>query len=365
MDIHSVSAFCNFDGSHVRTFSNITYPLETGKVWHVAMITKPRYQLVSGRIEYFGKKHVGAVLVRDSENGQKDVKLILGYHDSVEVEILKEQGNVVIGINGQKQPVTKDKVFRFERQDTHGRKVTLVKAYMTQSGAVFFKAPEHDIEILYLGKTFRITLGPKNTKLVGGLCGARDGEKFYYMTPQGYILNNPEQFVATWALSEEGRIGELKKKALENSQYRRTVVPMNYVSEQDAGRANLHGRTYQNLDKSGEDYDNNYSGSSEYGDVMGGTRKSGKGSVGCTATRIITVEKDGKHCFSLNPETTCMPQCHPEGTETKTGEFYCVEKSSTSEHWQKMVARGAKPDFRNKGNTEEIQYEYPVKCTRN
>lgn len=286
----------------------------------------------------FDKAHEFSVLVREDSGNNKEVQFTFGYTTGPVVYIVPGQGKAsgTVTVNGQ--PVHFDETGLYVYKTPSG--TVVFKVFVLPTGQLQFVAKKFGFELLYDQSRVQLTLSHEYRNRVGGLCGVYNGEHFDYVTPQGYVLQSPEEFAATWALSSEGRIGELKKKAQEHSTYKKTVILTNAIGGEE-------GKYHEG----NVDY---YTGGSD--EVQG---EGGK----CTTKRIMVIERDGKHCFSVHPQTACKTGCQVEKTKTMSADFICVNKTKTTSHWAQMVARGAHPNFKNKGNAQTMQFEGPEVCT--
>lgn len=288
-----------------------------------------------------------SVLVREDTSNNKEVQLTFNYAKGPVVYIVPSQGKThgAVTINGQKVHFDEKGYYEYRNQ----AEVVLFQVYVLPTGEIKFVAPTYGFEFLYDQVRVQLTLGQAYRNRVGGLCGVYNGEQFNYVTPQRYILKNPEEFAATWALTGEGHIGELKKLAQEHSVYKKTMLFTDVVGT-------LETRYHDVVEDETEYLTDETQGTYHNGNDNG--KK-------CTTTakRIMVIERDGKHCFSVHPHPACRNGCQVEKTKTMTGDFICVNKTQTSSHWAQMVARGAQPNFKNKGNAQNMQFEAPEVCT--
>lgn len=348
------SAYCTIDKTEVRTFDNVTYPVNIGPVWHVMLVSNPKLNTDGS----YDNLHQVSVLLREDSQKQKEVQIIVEHSEHTLFEIKPVSGQIFgkFFVNGDEVKLSTDKVYEYRVKEGQ----VIMRAVVLPSGEIRLEAPVHEFEFLYARVRVQLNLGQVYRNRVGGLCGDFDGEKYDMVTPQQYVLRNPEQFAATWALSNEGRIAELKQKAEKYSDYKKQVILTNVISEQDTGRADSRGRIYKNLKASGEDYSSSSSSSS-----ASSSSESHESVEDCQTERITVIEREGKHCFSVSPQTACKTGCQVEKTKTQTAKFVCVNKTQTSSQWAQMVSKGAKPkNFANKGNTQEFKYEATVKCSR-
>lgn len=328
------------------------------KIWHVMLFSdlKGTYE-TPVTTQGFRTSDYLIALVKNSENRQKVLKVALKGLDYTVIDITPkpkgEELKGIVAINGQEVPVSTQHVYEYKADD----KYTVLQVYGLPTGEVKVVSPIYKLAILYYGNTVRVTVNQDYMNNVRGLCGTNNGDNFDFVTPQEYVLQDPEEFAATWALSSEGRTGEKKNQAQQHSVYKKSVEIAPIVSDRDLTRVAYYNTQYQTgetvVDTSEEVHE----------DTVEAWKQLKKNSAtGCVTNRIVVVEKNGKHCFSVTPQPTCVSQCQPEKTQTRTGEFFCVKKSGTTKHWEQMVARGANPDFRNKGKTQELDFESPTRC---
>ncbi|KAK6620190.1 hypothetical protein RUM44_006591 [Polyplax serrata] len=327
-------AYCTIDKFQTKTFDNQTYSAHLGNNWHVMTVSVPKTN-EEKKTQPFKEF---SVLVREATGNTKEVQFTFNYAKGPVVTIVPSQGKThgTVTVNGQE--VHFDEKGYYEYKTKTGTVVFQVYVLPTQE--LKFVAGPYGFEFLYDQTRVQLSLSHTYKNRVGGLCGVYNGEQFNYVTPERYILKSPEEFAATWALTNEGTVGELKKKAHEHSVYKKTTHYTTVIGSQD-------NRNYEIVDT--DDYDTNSSGES-----LGHK---------CTTKRIMVVERDGKHCFSVHPQTACKTGCQVEKTRSMTADFICVNKTQTSSHWAQMVARGAQPNFKNKGNAQKIQFEAPEVCT--
>ncbi|KAK6620187.1 hypothetical protein RUM44_006588 [Polyplax serrata] len=351
---------CTIDQSNFRTFDNKSYDVNLENIWHVMLFSdlKGTYQTPLTTVQSETTDYL-VTLVKNTEHKRKALKLIVKGLDYTVVDITPkpdgEQLRGLVTVNGQEVPVSTQHVYETKLNE----RTTVLQVYGLPTGEVKIVSPLYKFTILYYGDNVRMSVNQDYMDNVKGLCGNNNGDNFDFITPQDYVLHNPEEFAATWALSTEGRTGELKNRAQKHAMFKKSVNVTPVISKQDITHAThaTHGAQYEVTETMRTD--------ETHEETSAAWKQLKKNSsTGCATTRIHVIEKDGKHCFSVSPQPACTPQCHAESTQTKTGEFYCVEKSSTSNHWEQMVVRGANPDFRNKGKTQHHEYQQPIKCVQ-
>ncbi|KAG8258924.1 hypothetical protein J6590_021718 [Homalodisca vitripennis] len=253
-----------------------------------------------------------------------------------------------VTVNGQQTPVSKS--YLTELFDQNGN--TLAQMYARPNGEVHFYAAQQDIKVQYDGTAVKVKAQNSYRSETRGLCGTFNTQPVDdFTTPQGYILQNPYEFAATYALESsscQGPAKELKARAqqqIAGGHYSRNVVIYgNVVTDADA-------------------YHYSRSNSNKYGRLRILNKEK---YVSCSQRRLMTMQKDGKQCFSVQPQLLCTDQCSPQGYVNKEVQFMCVLPSSVSEHWKKLVNRGINPDFSDKhAYFQTYNVQVPQSCQAN
>ncbi|XP_011690861.1 PREDICTED: vitellogenin-1-like, partial [Wasmannia auropunctata] len=90
------------------------------------------------------------------------------------------------------------------------------------------------------------TLDYKYLDAVRGLCGNYDQQSNNdFVIPKNCILSNPEEFTATYALTEEDCQGpalQNKRKAEQSTCISKLYHPSDVISEREAGRSSTRNR---------------------------------------------------------------------------------------------------------------------------
>jgi len=191
-----------------------------------------------------------------------------------------------------------------------------------------------------------------------GLCGTFNTQKVDdFTTPQDCVLENPFEFAATYALDDnscQGPAKELKHRAqqkINNGEcYRNVVLYGNVVTDDESNQSNSHSN--RNSNKQNSQHNKNYNKYEKY---------SASGSS-CSQQRVQVMERNGKQCFSQQPQLQCGGQCRAHGQVTKQVDFVCLEPSSTTQHWKDMIKRGANPDFSQKKPVQSFSINVPQSC---
>lgn len=189
---------------------------------------------------------------------------------------------------------------------------------------------------------FHPQAGERYRNSVRGLCGNNDGEpENDQQTPRGCLLQKPEEFSATYALTTEGKCQgpavEQAEKAKNSQCTFETAKPGNVISDYEAGRTSESGRNNNDDDDSRE-------------------------SRRCMTHRTKVVMKDNQICFSLRPLPSCSSRCRSEETKSRDVQFHCVARSTASEKVAERVEKGANPDLTQKSVSYTKSYQLPISC---
>lgn len=109
--IYLIQASCMLDKTRAQTFDGKEYPLRLGSCWHAVMTTYPKTNPDNHNEKlHIPKDRSVSVLSRENENGQKEVKILLGSDKIKFVPGTTSQPEVFV--NGEKIVVTRDKAYQ-------------------------------------------------------------------------------------------------------------------------------------------------------------------------------------------------------------------------------------------------------------
>jgi len=178
---------------------------------------------------------------------------------------------------------------------------------------------------------------------VRGLCGNYDTQSNNdFTTPKNCVLRKPEEFVATYAMTEEsceGSAVENKQKAEQSKCIRMHDHQSNVVSDREAGRPWTENKKW------GYHHDNQNSQEKR-----------------CTNYRTKIVEEDEQICFTTRPLPICADGCKGVEMKTKKYPLHCVPKTESMLQLKKRIEQGANPNMIHRSVSKSHSYEIPFRC---
>ncbi|KAK1126495.1 hypothetical protein K0M31_005130 [Melipona bicolor] len=338
MDLQSVwynqdKPSCVMDRTKTQTFDGKQYPMKLGNCWHVLMTTYPQLNPENSEEKLrIPKDSNVAILVRDTENDQKEVKVLLG---NTKIQFIPTSNLPTVNVNEQTVSVTDDQTYQERQDDT-----VLFEIFKMNDNSLQLISNWYDINLITDGTRLLIKASDKYRNSVRGLCGNYDNKVINDLTgPRSCTFHKLEQFVASYALTKhqcEGESSEIAKSLLNHECVRETTnIYTNVISDIESGRQ-----------------------TSETGNL--GSQQSGQ--KRCSILKTHTKELDNKLCFSMRPVLSCAPGCISNETKSKTYEFHCMDKNPASLNLMKRIEKGANPDLSQKPVTMTKTLNIPLSC---
>lgn len=345
---------CVVDQNHVNTFDNRSYPIDLGKTWHVQMHYRVQR---AGRQEEQGQDknerfqseddYDYVVLVRDSENNKKEVKLTLNDEKNYyEIDMVPASGNAHSGSSPAAKVMVNQQQIKFDDQHSYDIEDDLLQIYALPNGDVKIEV-NGDFYVIYDGERVKLTT-TKSDQFRGevrGLCGTFDGEQTTdFATPKNCILRDPLEFASTWAIIDGSSQGPAKERQARAHQsacieveqvYANVVSPRDYRHEQQKQHQQQHHES----------------------------RQHSSGSCSKLQTQAIEEDNGNTICFTTRPLPVCRSGCKADKKVVKGVDVHCIQKSKVSDLWQSQIAKGANPDFAHKPVTKEIKIKVAQSCS--
>ncbi|KAJ8672570.1 hypothetical protein QAD02_003829 [Eretmocerus hayati] len=325
---------CFLDKTLVKTFDNHRYQVKLGKCYHVAMTSYPKNDPESPtQKQNIPKDSRVSVLAKETEGGKKVLKVTLG---EKEIKLTpSDTQRAEVTIDDKKVDLSKKRSYQEKQEEK-----VLFEVLKQEDRSIKIISDKYDIKIVYDGSRAKLEAGDRYRSSVRGLCGNKDGEpEDDQQTPKGCLLQRPEEFAATYALTSdekcEGPARQNAEKARKSKCSPRMIKPGNVISEKEAGRKS------DDKDSREDDEDQEKR---------------------CTRHRTMVKKSTDEICFSLRPVPKCSSKCSPSSTKPKNIQFYCVSRSSASEKIAERIENGANPDLSQKKVSKTENLEVPVSC---
>ncbi|EGI60934.1 Vitellogenin-1, partial [Acromyrmex echinatior] len=226
---------CVLDKTQVVTFDDKVYPLTLGKCWHVVMAPYPKRDSINPeQILDFPYDIRAIVMAREMDDGTKQVWIILGHE---EIHLRKLDDRLQVSIVGDE-----DYDSHFS-SNTSYRQTDLYAIYQ-ENEIIVMHSLQYDIHIVYDGERILLYVHDKYLYTLRGLCGNYDMQSNNdFVTPKNCILQKPEEFAATYALTYredcEGSVLQNKLNAEQSTCISRSYIPSDVIRETEKGRMDL------------------------------------------------------------------------------------------------------------------------------
>lgn len=203
--------FCTIDGNKVRTFSNRSIDYELSRSWHLVMQEESN--------ENRGRWNEMVILARRPSQQEQEIYIsyITETGKDLEIEIKPSQSkraNVHVNTNSKKISEGDLTVYWDDVEDE-----PLLQYYTEADGVLMLNIRDGRLRAMYDGQRLVLTT-QDHRKSTRGICGQNSGEaRDDFETPAG-LVDLPEHYGASWALSDESsdpKTEELKKKAQEKA----------------------------------------------------------------------------------------------------------------------------------------------------
>jgi len=185
---------------------------------------------------------------------------------------------------------------------------------------------------------------------------------------------NPEEFVATYALTEENCQGPALKNIKRAEQAECKELSERYhltnvISDREAGRTSAESKNWGyhhdlNLNLKKEHGRNRlYFGDvKEYSQEQENRLDNNDPKRRSLVYRTKVFEQDEELCFSKTPVPTCPSNSRPAERSQKTYEFYCAPKNEETLTLKRLIEQGANPDLTRRPTSRSRVFYVPLFC---
>ncbi|XP_019887836.2 uncharacterized protein LOC105281428 [Ooceraea biroi] len=320
---------CTIDKNKAITFDNKVYPVELGKCQHVMMITRP----------YWNNPAVPkvAVIVQEKDDGSKKLQLILGSDSQIDLQ--KAYNDLEIKINNQKIMLPSQGSYLYRVADE-----IVAEIYKLPDNSVRVDSRKYFMNVVYDGDRVQLQVSDVYRNAIRGLCGNYDWQPSNdFMTSKECVLDKPEEFTATYALTErncQGPVLKNKRRAEQAKCIKMIYRQSNVISDKEAGRPwteNKQWGYHWNRDQEKTPH--------------------------CTIYRTRVVEDNDNFCFTVRPLPECAANCEPVEMKTKRVPVHCLPKNEASIDMKRRIEKGANPDMSHRSVSKMHVFKVPIACT--
>lgn len=319
---------------------------------------------------------VAIVLRKDANSGETVLNLRPGNQQSNDVPRLSVNGK-------QQQQMSESKVQNIYSNGNPREllaRVYTVKRNTLDESKVDIKVETTigNYEVTYNGKQVQIQ---RNSILRGnqGICGSQTGQWYSELkSPQNKLLNNEKDFVASWALIENGQVQMVSMQAQQkarNTEYpseetvysnpipnsKRAQKPQNQQQQQQQQEQ----QEQQNWNNSNDNEQNRNSQNRQQNNQRQQQPSNQYGSRSGTKhqTQYVEDKQKGQICFSKRPLPVCAPGTKANGKYTQTVEVYCRDiNDPAAKQYKSQIQRGRNLDMSAHSSNNQMKFDVPKRC---
>lgn len=381
------SDVCVVDKNQMNTFDNNTMEHQFGKIWHVMMQTA---QLNSAdrnsQSDEINQDEQASILIRDIENGKKEVLIVLGQEDGGDYTVRlspgqDENSTPRMYVNDVEQHPTEKHAYELYSKDD--QKQPILRAYAQPRGELKVELRDDTLELTYDGARVKLQADRTYRKNVRGICGTFTGEKETDMkSPKNCILRRPRHFIASWALVDEKSEGPAKNwqsEAREATCVKENILYGNVISESEAGRKRAAKQADKLMTSSSSESDDSSSSSksssstsssSEESNELKRTMKINKharmynNKNECRTLLQTQYARVGdKICFSTRQLPICTKGCKSQDKAPRKVDAFCLhEKEAAAQMYLKNIKEGANPSMYKYKSNAQVSFNLPQEC---
>lgn len=385
---------CQIRSNQINTFVNATIEnVDYDNTWHVAVQhVQPNRDESDKWIQQnqeVTEKPNGyvAIAVRNTENNNNnednenqewprknqnnhnkniEVAIILRQNANNEVVLnlrpANQQSNnaPLLSVNGKQQQLSASKVqniYSNENQREWLARVYIVKQNTLDQSNVDIKVETAigNYQVTYNGKQVQIH---RDSFFRGnqGICGAHTGQWYNELkSPQNQLLHNKMEFVASWALIEDGQTHSALKRAqqkVRNIAHSSEEIIYSYPVP-NSKRAQNPWNQQQNENQNQNENQQEQQSWNQNGSQSGTKHQ----------TQYVEDQQKGRICFSKRPLPVCATGTKANGKYTQTVQVYCRDiNDPAAKQYKSQIQRGRKLDMSAHPSNDQLKFTVPKRC---
>jgi len=275
---------------------------------------------------------------------------------------------------------------------------TIVEISKLTDESIKLTSDKYNIGAVYDGERLQLWASDKYRNAVRGLCGNYDKQSDNdFVSPKNCLMRKPEEFAATYALTQESCEGpalENKQKAEQAECEAPQFFHSNVINDREAGRStegeswgyhqhnqkakknqnrksnwnnqhenraeseessHLNNRYDQETNRQDRDRYNNPSQEIEDNNRYNHEKHN-------FAYRTKVFEEGEEICFTTRPVPACPEGTRPVERKVKNFKLHCKPMNAESIAQKHRVEQGANPDFTRKSVSKTHTFQIPVAC---
>lgn len=386
---------CEINSNKVNTFGNISLQnVHYDNTWHVVVQHMHRGQFGASNRQYQKDANKPndylAIAVRNNNNNNQqiedqnewarenqsgnknknlEVAIVLRQNANNEVVLNLQPGNQEsnnaprFSVNGKQQQLSESKVYNIYSNGNPREwlaRVYFVKRNTFDQTKVDIKVETaiENYQVAYNGKQVQIQ---RDSVLRGnqGICGSHTGQWYNELkSPQNKLVNNKKDFVASWALIENGRVQMVSMQAqqkVRSAEYpSEETVYSNPIPNLKRAQTPWNQRQQQN----GDDMNDYEQGRNSQNRQQNGSQSGTK-----HQTQYIEDRPNGQICFSKRSLPVCAPGTKANGKYIQNVEVYCHDiNDPAAKQYKSQIQRGRTVDMSAHPTNNKLKFVVPKRC---
>lgn len=381
---------CLINEDELKTFDNTSVKHSLGKTWHMAV---HKTEFLPSTDKYTTKDHV-SVLVRDADNKDsgKEVLIIIRDEKNTEAKVhlmpkdRSDSERLTLKLDEVTKPLKPTESLRIE--STGSPKRLLARVIYTAAKEMKVKVYGGKTDLPGLSEKLEVTYNGERVKVRAndmwrknkGICGAYTGEDVVDLkSPKKEILEDDEEFIASWALTDENTssqtLRDVRKRISERRYPKERVIHTDFIRRRQDKRPTSessessskdkndirkkHGHRTDKSDKSDERKSKKHRDSSDESDE----RKNYHNTI--HKNYLKRMGDDDKTCFSKRALPACAKGYRANGEVEREADVYCIDpKSSAAKNYETQIDKENPLDLTKRETSRKLKFTIPRACVK-